>query len=890
MSLLRNLAGGLNSLFRRQRVNQELDEELDSFLKMAAEEKMRDGMTRAKALRAVRLERGSLEVAREIVHNAGWESFLESCWQDLRIGLRTLCKAPGSTTVIVLILALGIGATSAIFSVVYGVLRKPSPYAHSEHLCLLWKSVPKKNLDRDWTSYPTYQDWKRNARSFDDLAAFLRPDGSIVNLTGTDRVEQIQSTKVSGNFFSVLGTPALLGRTFTASEIAGNPSLGVISYEFWRQHFSSAKDVVGRKLEIDGASFEVIGVMPPGFAFPAKESQAWSQPKDTQLWVPIPSDARWALFQKFRIADAFGVVARLRENTTPAQAQAEMSAIAGRLAREHPDTDRDLGVHVVSLAIYLVGSRVRLTLALFLGAVVLVLLMACANVAGLFVSRTFRRRQSVAIQIALGAGRAHILRQVLAEAILLALVAGTAGLGLAALGVKALIIVAPSDLPGVQDVRLNGYVVLFTLAISMLAGALSSLGPAWKFSRANPHDALRERGESNPHSNQMHSLLVFIECALAIVLLTTTGLLLRSAIRLASVGLGFRPDHLVLENIVLHGDKYDDAHIRSFVDETIHRVGALPGVRSAAIGSVFLGRFPNSQLEVEGLEGATSTIDDQPATWTYVSERFFETLQIPILRGRAFTSADGPAQTPVVIVSQTLAGRLWPGRDPIGRRFKYGAPGGAKSWLTVVGVAGDTVGNPETHPIPIIYFPVRQKVWDELALMVRTQSDPVSMEAAIDNQIHQIDKTLPPTNPSTVEEQLWNLGSQRRFQIELLTLFSFFAVVLAAVGIYAVMAYAVGQKTREIGIRMALGARRVDVLLMMLHQALLPVGLGLLAGVAIALGISRTFAGILYGVSSTDPGTYVSVCLLLLAIAALAAYIPARHATRVDPLFALRYE
>ena len=805
---------------------------------------------------------------------------------------RALLKNPGFALTSILTLSLGIGITSAIFSVVYGVLLKPSPYAHPQHLCLLWKSVPKKNLDRDWTSYPTYQDWKRNARSFDDLAAFLRPDGSIVNLTGAENVEQIQSTKVSGNFFSVLGTPALFGRTFTASEIAGNPNLAVVSYEFWRQHFLSSKDVVGRHLEIDGVSFEVIGVMPPDFAFPAKESQAWSPAKDTQMWLPINSDSRWATFQKIRLADAFGVVARLRENTTTDQAQAEMSAIADQLAREHPDTDRSLSVHVVPLALYLVGSRVRLTLALFMGAVIMVLLIACANVAGLFVSRTFARRQSVAIQIALGAGRADILAQVLTEAILLSLVAGTAGLGLAALGVKALIIVAPANLPGLQDVRLNGYVVLFTLAVSLFSGALSALGPAWKFSKVNPQDILREKGESNRRSSRMNSSLVFIECTLAIVLLTATGLLLRSAVRLQSVDLGFRPDHLVLENIVLHGDKYDDAHIRSFVDEAIDRVGALPGVKSAAIGSVFLGRLPNSQLEVERPEGTTSTIDDEPATWTYVSEGFFKTLEIPLLRGRQFTFADGPAASPVVIVSQAMARRLWPGRDPIGRRFKYRAPGSvANDWLTVVGVAGDTVRDgPETHPISVIYFPVRQKIWDVLALMVRTQSDPVAMEAAIDDQIHQIDRTLPRTDPSTVEQQLWNLGSQRRFQIELFTLFSFFAVVLAAVGMYAVMAYAMGQRTREIGIRMALGARRVDVLLMMLRQALLPVGLGLLAGLAIALVICRTFAGLLYGVTSADPATYVSVCLLILAVAAVAAYIPARHATRVDPLVALRYE
>jgi hypothetical protein len=308
---------------------------------------------------------------------------------QIRYASRTLVKSPGFALTSILTLALGIGITSTIFSVVYGVLLKSSPYAYPERLCLLWKSVPKKNLDRDWTSYPTYQDWKRDARNFDDLAAFLRPDGSIVNLTGSDNVEQLQSTKVSGNFFYVLGTPALFGRTFTANEVGINPHLAVISYDFWRQHFLSAKNVVGRKLEIDGVPFEVIGVMPFGFAFPAKESQSWSQAKDTELWLPIESDARWSAFQRFRIADAFGVVARLREKATSDQAQSEMSAIANQLAREHPDTDRYLGVHVVPLALYLVGSRLRLPLALFMSAVMVVLLMACANVAGLFVSRTF---------------------------------------------------------------------------------------------------------------------------------------------------------------------------------------------------------------------------------------------------------------------------------------------------------------------------------------------------------------------------------------------------------------------------------------------------------------------------------------------------------------------
>lgn len=814
-------------------------------------------------------------------------------FSTFRYALRALLKSPGFAFTSILTLALGIGITSAIFSVVYGVLLKPSPYGRADRLCLLWKSVPKKNIDRDWTSYPTYQDWKRNANSFDDLAAFLRPDGSIVNLTGADSVEQIQSAKVSANFFTVLGTPAVLGRAFTAGDVNSNAKLAVLSNQFWKQHYSSAADVIGKKLEIDNASFQVIGVMAADFAFPAKESQAWSPAKDTQLWLPIDSDPRWAAFQRVRLADAFGVVGRLRGRSTPQQAQAEMSTIASQLAREHPETDRYLGVYVVPLPLYLVGSRVRQTLVLFLSAVVLVLLIACANVAGLFFSRTFARRESIAIQIALGASRVYVLRQVLAEAVLVALAAGVLGLGLAALGVKTLMLVAPPNIPGLQNATLNGYVLMFTLGISLLSGVFSALGPAWKFSGADPRAALGQKGESNRHGSRMHAFLVFLECALAIVLLAATGLLLHSAMRLQNADLGFRPDHLVSANIFLHGRKYDDdTQIRAFVDEAIRRVGGLPRVKSAAMGSVFLGRLPNSQLEVEGRAGATSAIDDEPTTWTYVTESFFETVGIPLLRGRQFASSDGPGTMPAVIVSQSLARRLWPGKDPIGRRFKYNAPGSvAKEWLTVVGVAGDTVQNgPETRPISVIYYPVRQKVWDSLVLMVRTESDPVAMEAAIGEQIHRIDNTIPRTEPATVEQQLWDLESPRRFQIELFTLFSFFAIVLAGVGMYAVMAYVVGQRTREIGIRMALGARRVDVLWMILRQGLLPVVLGMAAGLAIAFVFNRTLAGLLYGITPTDPATYLSVCALLFSIAAMAAYVPTRRATRVDPLAALRYE
>ncbi len=736
-------------------------------------------------------------------------------------------------------------------------------------------------------------DWKQDAASFENLAAFLRPDGSVVNLSENDTVEQIQSSKVSSNFFSVLGTPAKLGRTFQPAEAGHGARLAVLSDKFWRERFGSNPGVIGTTLRIDNAPFQVIGVMPAGFAFPARESQSWSPARETQLWLPIESDPRWPKFQQFRIADAFGAVGRLKAGVSPDQAQAEMSSLAAKLGRQYPATDLDLGIRVVPLPLYLVSPRLRLSLALFFAAVLGVLLIACANVAGLFFSRTLSRRKTLAIQAALGARRAHIVGRIFAEAMVAAAGAAAMGVGLATLGVKALLVMAPPDLPGLDQVAVNRYVLLFAVCVSLLSGLGSALVPALKFSSANLQTELRGTAALSRESHRLQHILVFLECALAMVLLTATGLLLRSAIRLQNQSMGFRTDHLLSANIFLHGRKYDeDAQIRAFVDEAIRRVNGLPGVQSASIGAVFLGRLPNSRLQVEGRGGSNLVIDDVPATWTYVSEDFFKTMSIPILRGRGFTTSDRPDGPAVVIVSQAMAGRLWPGENPIGRRFQYNVPGyETKDWLTVVGVAGDTARDgPETQPAPVIYYPVRQKVWDVLVLMVRTDSDPAALAAAVANQIHQMDKTIPRIEPATVKDQLWEMGSQRSFQTGLFALFGFLAMALAAIGIYAVVSYSVGQRTLEIGIRMALGAQRSNVLAMILRQCLTPVVLGLLGGAMIAIACSHVLSGFLFGISSSDPITYVSVCGLLLAIAAFASYVPARRAIKADPLASLRLE
>jgi predicted permease len=455
--------------------------------------------------------------------------------RDVRMAIRRMRREPGFALACVVTLALGIGINTAMFSVVNGVLLRVLPYQRADRLCVIWKTIPKKSIERDWTSFPTFEDWKRGGSAFEDMAAYLRPDGSLVNWDEGEETEQVQSAKVTPNFFDVLGTRPLLGRTFSAgngrSAENGRPSgdrggpdrvglsssdtnVAVLSYAFWHQRFGGARDVIGRTLTIDNGIFQIIGVMPAEFAFPAKDSQVWSEAKDAQIWLPIISDERWTRFQKVRVADAFGVVARLKAGVPVQQAQAEMAVVARRLAQKHAETDAELGIRVMPLTDYVVAPRLRLTLWVFLGAVGLVLPIACANVAGLFVSRTFRRRKAFAIQVTLGAGRSHILGQLFAEALVLAFVAGASGFGLAALGVKALRLAAPQTLLGLDNVGLNGTVFAFTFCVSVVAAVLSSVAPAVKMSSADPQEAFREKaGSGNRHRNRFQGFLVFAECA-----------------------------------------------------------------------------------------------------------------------------------------------------------------------------------------------------------------------------------------------------------------------------------------------------------------------------------------------------------------------------------------
>jgi putative ABC transport system permease protein len=780
---------------------------------------------------------------------------------ELRYAVRSLRKAPAFTAIAILTLALGIGINTAIFSVVEAVLLRPLPYRDPSRLVTVWKSIPRKNIDRDWTSYPTYRDWK-NSGAFEDLALFIRPDGARMTLTGLSEPELIQGARVSSNFFSLLGVAPAMGRTFQE----GDANVAVLSYPFWKQR----NQRLGSNIEVDRVLYRVIGVMPSTFQLPAKE---------VAVWTLISDDPRWAAFQKIRLADAFGAVGRLKNTKTTERTQAEMDVLASRLARDNPNTDALLGIHVVPLTSYVIGARLRQVLWLFLGAVALVLLIASTNVAGVVLARSLGRRKSFAIQMALGAGRTHILRQLAAETALLALAAGVLGLALATVGIRLLILAAPPGIPGLEQVGLNGAVLAFTFLISIAAGAISGLGPAWKFSYSDPHQALTQRSASTgPGHSRMHALLVAAEFALSMVLLAGTGLLLRSLMRIEQTDLGFRPDHLLTMRL--------DAE-RSVFERSLAGIEAIPGVKSAAVGNVFFSHLPDTRLVVEG----RAEIDDEPSTWTFVSAGFFRTMEIPLLRGRFFSNADRPASVPVAIVNQTMARRLWPGEDPVGQRFKNGVPGEDQGWLTVVGVVGDIVRDgPESRPVSVFYKPLSQAGWPPLDVVVRTSAEPAIVSEAVRREIRRVDPSIPRFEIKTMDRQLWDMSAQRRFQAGLLSLFSLLALVLAAVGIYGVMAYSVAQRTHEIGVRLALGAGRSDVLRAVLVRGLVPACSGLIAGAALSIALARALSGSLFGVTATDPPTYFIVSAVLLTIAVLASAKPASRALRIDPLAAIRFE
>jgi len=812
-------------------------------------------------------------------------NMISDLWQDLRYGARMLLKEPGFTLIAVITLALGIGANTAIFSVVNTVMLRPLPYKEPDRLVMLWTDDPQRGIHEEGTSLPTFKDWRSQSRLFVDMALCTR--GNPVTLTGGDEVERALGERVSANLFPLLGVAPMLGRTISSEDEQRREPVVVLSHSLWQRRFGADPNVIGRMLEMGGRNAQVIGVMPADFYFPNKE---------TQLWEPTTLAPWWERDKARRFTDTWRVVGRLKPNVTLQQAQAEMNAIGQRLAQAYPVTEQDFagfGVNVIPLLIQITGQTLRLALWVLLGAVILVLLIACVNIANLLLARGAARRREFAVRLALGAGQWRIARQLLSESLLLAIVGGAMGLPLTVWGIELLVKLSPRGIPRLDEISVDARVLGFALITSLATGIIFGLMPAWKISRNDPNEALKEGGRSEASAGlqRARGALVVAEIALALVLLVGAGLLIRSFLRVQAVDLGFRPERALTMKLDLPGSRTRPQKV-AFYQQAFERIAALPGVESVgAISHVFLETNPDIGITIEGHASTSSAESALPLMDDVVSADYFNAMGIPLLRGRFFADHDILDAPRVAIINETMARRFFPGEDPLGRRFKYGDAQSTSQPLTIVGVVGDVRREGlEKEAISQIFIALTQNPNRQMNLVVRTTADPLSLAAAVRNEIRSIDKALPLFGVTTVERQLEEMGATRRFQTWLLGLFAVIALGLAAVGIYGVMSYAVTQRTHELGIRVALGAQRSDVLKLVLTQGLKLALFGIVIGLLVALALTRWMETLLFGVRPTDPVTFCLIAVVLLCVALLACWIPARRATQIDPLVALRCE
>jgi len=816
---------------------------------------------------------------------------VEFIWQDMRYGARMLLKSPGFTVVAVLTLALGIGANTAIFSVVNFVLLRPLEYANPDQLVMVWERNTKKGWNESPTSFADFVDFRDNAKSV-ELVAFTDTN---FNLTGGDQPERVAGLRVSANLFSLLGVNPARGRWFAPEE--DKPGAGhvlILSYGLWQRSFGGNSNLVNQTVQLNGQSYTVVGVMPPTFKFPPAFSATTTSEElisNADLWVPLTTDDV-PLIRNIRNLKMIG---RLKAGVAPQQAQAEINSIAGRLAREYPDVNAGLESVVIPLHEQIVGD-VREALLILLGAVVLVLLIACANIANLLLSKATARHKEIAIRTALGANRGRLLRQLLTESTLLGLLGGVFGFLVAYAGSKTLVSFGSFSIPQLTDFSFDMKVPLFALVVSLLTSLIFGLAPAIDASNPNLNEALKEGGRSSSGGAtraRLRNALVITEVALAVVLVTASGLMLRSFVRLQGTSSGLNPHNLITLELELPDVRYHAAQQQTlFQQQLLQRVGSLPGVQNAATvdNLPFSGNAFNTSFTIEGRPTGPTT-ETPRAYYRVISPDYFPAIGIELHKGNQFTDRDTAEQPGVAIVNETAAQRYWPGVDPLGKRIKRGRPESKNPWLTVIGiVSGSRQLSLKEGSQPEIYVPYLQNPGLTFTLVARTASDPRSLTGALRKEVLSADREIPAANIKLMEELISNSVAKERFYVLLLAVFAALALILAAVGVYGVMSYSVTLRTRDIGIRMALGARPVDIFKHIVGQALLLGLIGLGVGIVLAIASTRVMSSLLYGINATDPLTLAITSLVLLAVALLASYLPARRATRVDPLVTLRYE
>ena len=882
--MLTDLLFRLRALFRAPAVDRELEQELRFHLERQILKYLDSGLTRGQAERRVRLEFGGLAQVQEECRDARGINLLETVWRDLRYGLRTLRQAPGFTSVAMITLALGIGATTAIFSVVYAVLLRPLPYKNPAALVVLNESTPKVGLVS--VSYPNFLDWRAQSRAFSEMAAVHDEE---FNLSGADRPEYVSGRAVSPNFLAMLGVRPLLGRDFDASEEKpGARPVVLLSYQLWQSHFGGDHNVIGRSITLNGRGFTIIGVLPADYISIEKTDVI----EPIGVWATNNPEAS----DRGDRGDSV-VIGRLAAGTTLHQARAEMQTIAARLAQTYPAANDQFGVALQPIRDTFAGNLRPAILILF-GAVVLVLLIACGNVANLFLMRATGRAKEIAMRLALGASRGRIVSQMLVESFLLALSGGLLGLALAAGGIQGIVRLIPSDTQAASNVSLNGIVLLFVAGLVILSAFVFGLSPALQSAQADVQSELKESGRNvtlTRRQNRWRGILVTAEISLALVLLIGAGLMMKSLYRLVAVDPGFQPEHVLTMELGLRTAQYEKpAAVLNFWQRVLERVRALPGVEAAALGTAvpLADEHSRADITIEGMALPKPGGFPHPDIHI-VSPEYVRTLGVPLLRGRAFTDADNESAPSVAIINAMLAERFFHGQNPIGKRIMFGrfSADVAPKWKTIVGVAADTKMYGLSNPARLeVYVPVGQSAAGHMNLLVKSSNDPAALTAAIRIAIASIDQDQPVYGITTMSQLVRDSVSTQRTTLILLALFSTLALLLAAIGVYGVISYSVAQRTHEIGIRMALGAGSREVLRMVIAQGARIAAAGILIGILASLGLMRLLANQLFSVSATDPPTFAVVAAVLAFTALLACYIPARRTVRVDPMIALRHD